>query len=51
MAGVLWFLVGHLCVRPSFCITFPDNNLSKHQQIFTKFGMFIDHAHILVSGQ
>ena len=29
-------------VRPSICISFPDDNLSKHEWIFTKFGMCID---------
>ena len=28
-------------VRPSVC-SFPDDNLSKHQWIFTKLGMCID---------
>ena len=33
-------------IRPSFCpsvrFSSPDDNLSKHQWIFTKFGMCID---------
>ena len=29
-------------VCPSSCISFPDDNLSKHQWIFTKLGMGID---------
>ena len=49
--GVLWFHIGRLCVRPSvypsyICpsvrFSFPDDNLSKHQWIFTKLGMCID---------
>ena len=32
---VLWFHVGRVCVRPSVHILFPDDNLSKHQWIFT----------------
>ena len=49
--GVLWFHVERLCVcpsvsrqsiRPSIRISFPDDNLSKHQWIFTKLGMCID---------
>ena len=47
---VLWFHVGHfVClsvrpsvVRPSVHMSFPDDNLSKHQWIFDKFGMCID---------
>ena len=43
--------VGRRCVRPSVrpsvcrtfvCLSFPDDNLSKHQWIFTKLGMCID---------
>ena len=38
--GVLWFHVGHPCVclsiRLSDRISFPDDNLIKHQWIFTK---------------
>ena len=33
-------------VRPSVCFSFPDDNLSKHQWIFTKFGMCIDIVEI-----
>ena len=49
--GVLWFDVRHPCVCPSICqflrpsvhlYSFPDDNLSKHQWIFTKLGMCID---------
>ena len=29
-------------VRPSIHFSFPDDNLSKHQWIFTKLGMCID---------
>ena len=29
-------------VCPSICFSFPDDNLSKHQWIFTKLGMCID---------
>ena len=39
---VLWFHVGHPCVCPSIHISFLDDNLSKHQWIFTKFGICID---------
>ena len=44
--GVLWFHVGcpsvrPLVVRPSIH-PFPDDNLSKHQWMFTKLGMYID---------
>ena len=44
---VLWFYVGCPCVcpsvgRPSIHISFQDDNLSKHQRIFTKLGMCID---------
>ena len=50
-AGVLWFHVGRPCVCLSVCqssvhILFPDDNLSKHQWIFTKFGMCIDVVEI-----
>ena len=31
-----------LSVRPSARFSFPDDNLSKHQWIFTKLGMCID---------
>ena len=30
------------CVHLSVCYSFPDDNLSKHQWIFTKLGMCID---------
>ena len=52
--GVLWFHVGHprIClsfrqsyVHPSV-FSFPDNNLSKRQWIFTKLGMCIDIVEI-----
>ena len=33
-------------VRPSVCILFQDDNLSKHQLIFTKLGMRIDIVEI-----
>ena len=33
-------------VRPSICFLFPDDNLSKHQWIFTKLGMCIDIVEI-----
>ena len=41
----------HLSVRPSHvrlsvCFSFPDDNLSKHQCIFTKLGMCIDIVEI-----
>ena len=39
---VLWFHLGHLCVRPSVHILFQDDNMSKHQWIFTKLGICID---------
>ena len=32
--------------HPSVRISFPDNNLSKHQWIFTKLGMWIDIVEI-----
>ena len=54
--GVLWFHLGCLCVCPSVCpsvvcpsvsfFSFPDDNLSKHQWIFTKLGMCIDIVEI-----
>ena len=49
--GVLWFHGGRPCVRlsvvrPSVRISFPDDNLSKHQWIFTKLGMCIDIVEI-----
>ena len=45
--GVLWFHVGRPWVHPSYVhpsirFSFPDDNLSKHQWIFTKLGMCID---------
>ena len=48
--GVLWFYVG----RPSYVcpsvhlsvFSFLDDNLGKHQWIFTKFGMCIDIVEI-----
>ena len=51
MGGVLWFHVGRpwvclsvrpSCIRPSVRFSFPDDNLSKHQWIFTKLGVCID---------
>ena len=36
----LSILQSYIC--PSICILFPDDNLSKHQWIFTKLGMCID---------
>ena len=45
--GVLWSHVGRPCVvRPSVRFSFPDDNLSKHQWIFTKLGMCIDIVEI-----
>ena len=53
--GVLWFHVGHPCVHPSVRplyvrssvhFSFPDDNLSKHQWIFTKLGMGFDIVEI-----
>ena len=63
--GVLWYPVGCPCVCPirlSVCRTyvrpsvflFPDDNLSKCQWIFTKFGVCIDIVKIwfgIVNGQ
>ena len=52
---VLWFHIGRPCVCPSIshtslcplvCISFPDDNVSKHQWIFTKFGMCNDIVEI-----
>ena len=53
---VLWFYIGRPCVCPSICrplvlrpaihFSFPGDNLSKHQQIFTKLGMCIDIVEI-----
>ena len=34
--------VRHRYVRPSVNFSFPDDNLSKHQWVFTKFGVCID---------
>ena len=48
--GVLRFHVGRPCIRPlSICpsvFLFPDDNLSKHQWIFTELGMCIDIVEI-----
>ena len=49
--GVLSFHYGRPCVcpsvvRPPVRISFPDDNLSKHQWIFTKLGMCIDIVEI-----
>ena len=33
-------------VRPPVRFSFPDDNLSKHQWIFTKLGIFIDIVEI-----
>ena len=46
--GVLWFHIGRpsVMVRLSVHISFPDDNLSKHQWIFTKFGICIDIVEI-----
>ena len=50
MAGYGFTLVVHesvrLSVRPSVHFSFPDNNLSKHQWIFTELGMCIDIVQI-----
>ena len=48
MAGYYGFtLVVRESVRsPSVCFSFPDDNLSKHQWIFTKLGMCIDIVEI-----
>ena len=35
-----------LSIRPSVHFSFPDDNLSKHQWIFTKLGMCIDIVEI-----
>ena len=52
---VLWFHVGRLCarpsvrpsvVRPSVRFSFPDDNLSKHEWIFTKLSLCIDIVEI-----
>ena len=44
--GAVWVHVGRQCVCLSICISFPDDNLSKHQWIFTKLGMFVDVVEI-----
>ena len=53
--GGVWFYFGRPCVRPSVRplvvrlsvrISFPDDNLSKHQWIFTKLSMCIDIVEI-----
>ena len=56
--GVLWYHVGYPCVCPSAIrpsvFSFPDNNLSKCQWIFTKLGVCIDIVEIwfgIVNGQ
>ena len=36
-----WSSVSPSVVRPSVRFSFPDDNLSKHQWIFTKLGMYI----------
>ena len=41
-SGVLWFHVGCPCVCLSVRISFPDDNSSKGQWIFTKLGMCFD---------
>ena len=41
-----WTSVCLSVVRPSIRFSFPDDNLSKHQWIFTKFGMCIDIVEI-----
>ena len=51
MVGYYGFtLEVRVSIRPSFCpsvrFSFPDDNLSKHQWIFTKFGMCIDIVEI-----
>ena len=41
-------------IRPSVCFSFPGDNLSKHQWIFTELGMCIDIVEIwfgIVNGQ
>ena len=43
VAGYYGFTLDvRVSVRPSVRFSFPDDNLSKHQWIFTKFGMCID---------
>ena len=47
LAGYFGFTVDVLVsVHLSVCILFPDDNLSKHQWIFTKLGMCIDVVEI-----
>ena len=47
MAGYYGFtLVVRESVRPFVSFSFPDDNLSKHQWIFTKLGMCIDIVEI-----
>ena len=47
MAGYYGFtLVVRESVRPSVRFSFPDDNLSKYQWIFTKLGMCIDIVEI-----
>ena len=43
MTGYYGFM---LVVHPSVRFSFPDDNLSKHQWIFTKLGMCIDIVEI-----
>ena len=38
--------ISRMSVHQSICISFPDDNLSKHQWIFTKHGMCIDIVEI-----
>ena len=43
MAGDYGFALDiHVSVPPSIRFSFPDDNLSKHQLIFTKLGICID---------
>ena len=45
--GVLWFHIGRPCVcQSSVSIAFLDDNLSKHQWIFTKLNIYIDIVEI-----
>ena len=49
MAGYYGFMLVHESVRPvgpSVRFSFPDDNLSKRQWIFTKLGMCIDIVEI-----
>ena len=48
VAGYYGFTLDvHVSVHPSsVCNSFPDDNLSKHQWIFTKLGMCIDIVEI-----